>query len=548
MRLTHTAAAAALTAVAISIPCGAWYWLGSRQIARESAQLEQAAAREASFAAKQLAARLALRLDDLREEEGDRPAVHYWPRYLGRGDGCAHVQMHASPLAEKKKRHPVMAHFQIDEAGRVSGPRADKVINPADLASLDDVLPSTRQVLLTTAVSSPAIAPAAGAPPPAAGSPPTSAGRDGELPRADEGRTVAPFRWQTGKWKGKTALIALRHVELASRRYTQGFAVDSGCLSHWMFDGGFPAKMVAGRPVRDTDAAVPIAGTAWHVSVDARPAIAAARAQGAILRRQFRQSYLGGLLGATFAGACVVALVRRSGKLARERSRFAAAAAHELRTPLAGIRLHGEMLAHSLGNPARIQQYSQRIADEAERLGRLVANVLAHSQVEQSRLRLRTEPGDLGAAVREGLVLLEPMVAAAGAHLEVQVAEDLPKVPFDRDAVHQIVRNLVDNAEKYSRGAGDRRIAVDIRPADDGAGGAVLEVRDHGPGIPMRQRRDLFRPFSRPDDGVSAPDGLGLGLAVVRSLALAHGGTVTVTDTPGGGATFTVQFPATSAS
>ena len=92
------------------------------------------------------------------------------------------------------------------------------------------------------------------------------------------------------------------------------------------------------------------------------------------------------------AGVCLVVLIRRSERLAEERSRFAAAAAHELRTPLAGIRLHGEMLALSLGNPSRVTEYAGRITDEAERLTRLVSNVFNYTQVDQKRLRIQTEP------------------------------------------------------------------------------------------------------------------------------------------------------------
>jgi signal transduction histidine kinase len=112
-------------------------------------------------------------------------------------------------------------------------------------------------------------------------------------------------------------------------------------------------------------------------------------------------------------------------------------------------------------------------------------------------------------------------------------------VVFDRDAVHQIVRNLVDNAEKYARAAPDRRI--DVRLAA-GAASVALTVRDRGPGVPPERRRALFQPFSRPGGGVPV-EGLGLGLSVVRSLADAQGAHVSYHEAAGGGAMFVVAFP-----
>ena len=194
------------------------------------------------------------------------------------------------------------------------------------------------------------------------------------------------------------------------------------------------------------------------------------------------------------AGFCLVVLVRRSERLAEERSRFAAAAAHELRTPLAGIRLHGEMLALSLGNPKRVNEYAARITDEAERLTRVVSNVFSYTQVDQKLPRMHTERGDLALAVQEALTLVQPIVERLGAEVVLRTERDLPLVSFEQDAIHQIVRNLVDNAEKYSRGCRDRRIQVSVTADPDAA---LLTVRDHGPGIGRADRGRIFKPFSR---------------------------------------------------
>jgi signal transduction histidine kinase len=115
---------------------------------------------------------------------------------------------------------------------------------------------------------------------------------------------------------------------------------------------------------------------------------------------------------------------------------------------------------------------------------------------------------------------------------------------FDRDAIAEIIQNLVDNAEKYSRTARTGRFEVALFPADHSV---TLSVRDHGPGIPADVREKLFRPFARGNRD-DAPAGLGLGLVLVKALAEAHGGRVAMppavaryADAPGGGALFTVR-------
>ena len=159
---------------------------------------------------------------------------------------------------------------------------------------------------------------------------------------------------------------------------------------------------------------------------------------------------------------CLVMLIRRSERLAEERSRFAAAAAHELRTPLAGIRLFGEMLALSLGNRAKVNEYAGRITDEAERLTRLVSNVFNYTQVDQKRLRIQNARPTWARWCARRWPWCSPSSSAAGATLVIRVEEGLPPVELDADAVHQMVRNLVDNAEKYSRQSADRRIEVTV--------------------------------------------------------------------------------------
>ncbi|HEX6737880.1 MAG TPA: ATP-binding protein, partial [Vicinamibacteria bacterium] len=133
----------------------------------------------------------------------------------------------------------------------------------------------------------------------------------------------------------------------------------------------------------------------------------------------------------------------------------------------------------------------------------------------------------------------EPALLAAGAQLALQVDAGLPPVRFDPDAVAQILQNLLDNAEKYSRGAADRTLEVRL---EQGPGEVRLSVRDHGPGVSPAAARRLFRPFQRATRN-GAPEGLGLGLALVQALSRAHGGAARIEAAPGGGARVTVSFP-----
>jgi len=236
----------------------------------------------------------------------------------------------------------------------------------------------------------------------------------------------------------------------------------------------------------------------------------------------------------------LVGMVWQADRLAQQRARFAASAAHELRTPLAGLQLYSEMLADRSGDPSHGRRYAGRIAGEAERLGRVVSNLLGFSKLERGELSVQARPADLSVAVRESLTQLRPALESGGAKLETSIAESLPPVRLDRDAIHQILQNLLDNASKYGRSANDCTIRVALERVPEGA---ILTVTDHGKGVDPSVRRKLFDAFVRHRTSDS-PAGLGLGLALVRALARAQGATVDHADAETGGARFTVLFPA----
>jgi len=277
----------------------------------------------------------------------------------------------------------------------------------------------------------------------------------------------------------------------------------------------------------------------WHLTVQPSPHLLAQAADDArAVARTFLVRFIGIGALSTVAAAFVVLLVMRAETLARERSRFAAAAAHELRTPLAGLQLYGDLLAEGLGDPSKMRDYARRMSEEASRLGRVVSNVLGFSELERGHLSADAQIGPLGEALRELAERAQPALDRAGARLELDVPLDL-RARFDRDALARIVGNLIDNAEKYARGADDRTVRLSARDR-----GAIVEVsiEDRGPGISDKTR--LFQPFVRGVNGNDAPAGLGLGLALSMALALAMGGDLAYHPREGGGAMFVLRLPA----
>lgn len=347
--------------------------------------------------------------------------------------------------------------------------------------------------------------------------------------------TVAPLEWRTLPFDGRPALVAVREVETPDGAFAQGFVVDPSALTTWIAAraGDTVVELVPGD-----DSTTEVA-PGWHLAASANPrALAEAAESAAHLAASFLLRFI--LLGviAALAAGLVVMLVARAERLARERSQFAAAAAHELRTPLAGLQLYGDMIADGLGDPQKTRDYAKRMSEEASRLGRVVSNVLGFSQLERGNLSVDPSVGALDAELRSLAERAEPALDRAGAALALDVAPDLT-AKFDRDALARIVGNLLDNAEKYGRAAEDRTIELAARPTADAI---EVVVSDHGPGVAEKTRSKLFTPFAR---GVNAdgPAGLGLGLALSQSLARAMGGELDYRPAASGGAAFVLRLP-----
>jgi signal transduction histidine kinase len=229
--------------------------------------------------------------------------------------------------------------------------------------------------------------------------------------------------------------------------------------------------------------------------------------------------------------------------LARQQQDFVSAVSHELKTPLTSIRMYGELLREGWATEEKRKTYYAYIHDEAERLARLIDNVLQLARMTRNELRLAPR----AATVRELLDAVGPKVAAtverAGFALRTDCAEEAAGavVEVDTDAFSQILINLVDNAVKFSAKAEPR--IVDITCRLDAQQRVVIGVRDYGPGVPKDQMRKIFRLFYRIDSGLTRETlGTGIGLALVRQLAEAMGGAVDVANREPG-AEFLVTLP-----
>ena len=244
-----------------------------------------------------------------------------------------------------------------------------------------------------------------------------------------------------------------------------------------------------------------------------------------------------------FLSALALVQLRRSRELARLRNQFVANVSHELRTPLAQISMFSETLL--LGRERSTDErrhFLSVIFRETRRLASLVESVLRFSRGEAGATRLRPEPHDIAAEVRDTLGTFTPLAAAAGAQLRAQL-DDHAHAMVDPGALRQILLNLLDNAVKYGPDGQTIMVRV-VRGGDE----VVLSVDDEGPGIPPPDRRRVFDPFERLDRrGAPRTSGAGIGLAVVRDLVIAHAGRVWIEDAPSGGARVGIALRAVDA-
>ncbi len=288
---------------------------------------------------------------------------------------------------------------------------------------------------------------------------------------------------------------------------------------------------------------VPIAESllpGWEVVAYAAPVTVGLTSDG---------SWLG--LGVLLVGIFVAAILaggslllwqaRRSEGEAVQKTSFVANVSHEFKTPLTTIRLYAELLEQGrVRDAAQGGDYLRTIGRETQRLARLVNNALDFSRLEQGKKKYAREEIDLVGDLARLLDTHAPRVAEAGLALRRELPAAPVMVSADRDALEQIVLNLIDNACKYAADGGE--VTVTLEAGKNG--GAGVRVSDRGPGVPPEHRERIFEKFHRVDDALTAEKtGAGLGLSIARQLARGLGGELHYVPRPGGGAEFVLELP-----
>ena len=277
-----------------------------------------------------------------------------------------------------------------------------------------------------------------------------------------------------------------------------------------------------------------------------------------------RQRQLQLIFGALIAASALAALIgfvaayrafRREQQLGELKSNFVSSVSHELRSPIASVRLMAESLERGKVSEATKQhEYFRFIVQECRRLSSLIENVLDFSRIEQGRKQYEFEPTDLVALAQTTVKLMKPYATEKGVMLKWEtfnIQHSTPNIELNVDgrAIQQALVNLIDNAVKHSPKG--ETVTVDIESRKQKAesrnsdGDLVcLSVADHGPGIPREEQQSIFERFYRFGSELRREtQGVGIGLSIVKHIAEAHGGRVTVESEPGQGSRFTIELP-----
>jgi signal transduction histidine kinase len=336
-------------------------------------------------------------------------------------------------------------------------------------------------------------------------------------------------------------LVLLRLVRIGKQEYCQGIVLDADRLRRILLEEVndiFPgAHLVAVHP---DDVSPP------ELTMSALPFRLDPGSQPLVVDISSWTPLSVGLALAWIAAGVALAAVCLGGwslvALSERRIRFVSAVTHELRTPLTTLRLYLDMLSSGMvRDEEKRADYLRTLHGEAERLHRLVVNVLDFSRLENNRPRVTLTPVAISDLL-EGLRTTWD-VHCKGSGKSLVIENTLPfgaTLLADGELLQQVLGNLIDNACKYTREASDNRLWV--RARSEGAD-VVLEVEDRGPGVPRAERRGIFHAFRRGAASDVIAGGVGLGLALAQRWSRLLGASLSLETPAPGGACFRVRFP-----
>jgi signal transduction histidine kinase len=274
--------------------------------------------------------------------------------------------------------------------------------------------------------------------------------------------------------------------------------------------------------------------------------LAAQHASGSIdafiANTKFRNLEMGfgilGLLGV--AVAAIIFSAQRAKQFAQRQVDFVSSVSHEFRTPLAVIYSAGENLADGVTNdPMQTSKYGELIKTEGRKLSSMVEQILTFAGANSGRQKYKFKTVPAAEVVNSAVNECRPLLSDQNVDLESDIDKALPEIDADPDALSRAIQNLVANSVKYNNG--DRWVRVSAR---NGGQTVKISVEDRGIGISKSDLRQIFEPFFRSKEVVDAQiHGNGLGLAVVKQIAEAHGGRVIAESEPGKGSKFTIELP-----
>jgi len=342
-------------------------------------------------------------------------------------------------------------------------------------------------------------------------------------------------------------IYLVRHVKIEDRDIVQGFLFDETQLMKEVQDSAriIPADMsFVMSPGPDSDVAYTAAlsfgrGELPFGLKDRDPERMAS--QIASLHRWYLGTIAFMFLAVALGLTSVWRNIHAQVSLARKKDDFISAVSHELRTPLTSIRMHSEMLERNwVKSQEKVSEYYSSMRQESERLSRLIENVLDFSRIQRGRKKYNLTVGDLNKCVSDVIEMMKPYAAQSGFSIQADLGA-LEPTRFDRDAITQIVVNLLDNAIKYSRNSSDKVVYVRTKPSGNHT---LIEVEDRGPGLPHRERKKVFEQFYRvAAESTRETTGTGLGLALVKKFVEAHNGFVEVVSAVPRGAIFRIGLP-----